>query len=211
VVRVIDAGAPTGPPDPDALAQAAEALRAGWVVGVPTDTVYGLAVDATRPGAARRVFVAKRRPRGVVLPVLVADQAQAEALVADVPEVARLLMARHWPGALTIVLPRRPGLALDLGDDGGTVGVRRPDHPVVAALARLVGPLATTSANLHGEPPATVAAAVAALPGAAEAGVALVLDAGECAGEPSTVVDCTTDPPRLLRAGAVPWPSHPPA
>jgi L-threonylcarbamoyladenylate synthase len=170
-------------------------------------------VDAARPGAADRVFTAKRRPRGIVLPVLVGDQDQVEALVVGIPDVARDLMARFWPGALTIVLARRPGLDFDLGDNGATIGVRCPDHAAARALCRLAGPLATTSANAHGAPPAQEAATVAAL-----AGVAVVLDAGRCAGEPSTVVDCTAAEPRLLRAGTVdwtaitqPWPSHPPA
>jgi L-threonylcarbamoyladenylate synthase len=188
------------PPPPEVLAEAAAALRAGLVVGLPTDTVYGLAVDATRPGAADRIFAAKHRPRGVVLPVLVADLAQVEALVDHIPGAARRLMAAHWPGALTVVLTRRPGLDLDLGDGGATVGVRCPDHAVARALCALAGPLATTSANVHGEPPAHEAAEVAAM-----AGVALVLDAGRCDGQPSTVVDYSGEEPRVLRVGAVDW------
>jgi L-threonylcarbamoyladenylate synthase len=188
------------PPPPAALAEAAEALASGQIVGLPTDTVYGLAVDASRPGAADRIFVAKGRPRGVVLPVLVADQDQVESLVADIPETARDLMARFWPGALTIVLRRRPGVNLDLGDPAATIGVRCPDHAVALGLCRLAGPLATTSANVHGEPPAHDAAEVAAM-----VGVAVVLDAGRCDGAPSSVVDCTVSPPKLLRAGAVEW------
>ena len=111
-------------------------------------------------------------------------------------------MARFWPGALTIVLPARPGLGADLGDDDATIGVRCPDHPVALALCRAVGPLATTSANVHGQPTLTTAAEVAevfadALP--------VVLDGGTCTGSPSTVVDCTGFEPRLLREGRVPW------
>lgn len=187
------------PPPSAALAAAVAALGAGQVVGVPTDTVYGLAVDATRPGATDRVFAAKLRPRAVGLPLLVADVDDVDA-VAEVPEGARALMRQFWPGGLTIVLARRPDLDLDLGDTRSTVGVRCPDHPVIRSLCRMVGPLATTSANRHGEQPAVEAPAVAGLPG-----VDLVLDAGRCAGEPSTVVDCTGDRPRLLRAGILPW------
>jgi L-threonylcarbamoyladenylate synthase len=108
-------------------------------------------------------------------------------------------MDRFWPGALTIVLPLQQ--TLELGGDGSTVGVRCPAHPVPRALCAMVGPLATTSANLHGAPPAEEALAVCALPG-----VALVLDAGSCAGLPSTVVDCSTpEETAVLRHGRVPW------
>jgi L-threonylcarbamoyladenylate synthase len=190
-----------GDPTPaTALAAAVDALRDGQVVGIPTDTVYGLAVDPWRAGASERVFAVKHRPRGVQLPVLVADEHQAGALCGDIPEAGRRLMARFWPGALTIVVGRRPGLGLDLGDNQRTVGLRCPDHPVALALCRAVGPLATTSANHHGEPPARHAAAVAAL-----GGVGVVLDGGRCDGEPSTVVDCSAGDPQLRRAGAIPW------
>lgn len=188
------------PPPEAAVERAVAALRAGDIIGVPTDTVYGLAADPWHSGAADRLFRVKGRPRDVELPVLVADIGQALELTASVPAVARRLMGQHWPGALTLVLPRRPDLDADLGDEDGTIGIRCPDHPVPLAVCRLMGPVATTSANLHGQPPATTAAAVAALPGAP-----LVLDAGTCAGTPSTVLDCTGPEPRLLRAGRLDW------
>jgi L-threonylcarbamoyladenylate synthase len=100
------------------------------------------------------------------------------------------------------VLPRRPDLVADLGSDEATVGVRCPAHPVPIALCRAVGPLATTSANLHGQAPLTRAEEIVATFGGA---VAVVLDAGECSGSPSTVVDCTGQEPRLLREGRIPW------
>ena len=193
----------TSPDAPDAavLAEAADALRAGEVIGIPTDTVYGLAVDPWRPGAAERVFVIKRRPRRIVLPVLVADEAQALSLAAEVSADARRLMALWWPGPLTIVVARRPGLGAELGTESGTVGLRRPAHAVPVALAASVGPLATTSANAHGQPPVTGAAELAAtLPG-----VAVVIDAGERRGAPSTVVDCSGGGLRLLRPGSITW------
>ena len=189
------------PPD-EAVRAAARALTAGHVVALPTDTVYGLAADPFRLGAADRIFRAKRRPRQVELPVLVADRDQVAAVAATVPDVARRLMDRHWPGALTLVLPRRAGISADLGGNEATVGVRCPDHPVPVAVCRAVGPLATTSANLHGRPPLTRAADVADAFGDA---VPLVLDGGTCAGDPSTVVDCTGPEPRLLRQGRIPW------
>ena len=194
-----------GDPPPDtAIALAVEALRAGDIVGVPTDTVYGLAADPWRTGAVDRLFRIKARPRAVELPVLVAGVDQALELATEVPEVARRLMQAHWPGALTLVLPRRPDLEADLGEDDETIGVRCPAHPVPLALCRRLGPIATTSANLHGRPPATTAEMVAALPG-----LELVLDAGTCDGQPSTVVDCTGAEAKVLRQGSVTIERHP--
>jgi L-threonylcarbamoyladenylate synthase len=190
------------PAGPDALDAAERALRAGQLIGVPTDTVYGLAADAFHTGAADRLFAAKRRPRDVDLPVLVYGGVQARDLVIGVPDVAHRLMERFWPGALTLVLPRRPELVVDLGEDEATIGVRCPDHDVLRDLCRRVGPLATTSANLHGQPTATTAGEVARLFGPA---VPVVLDGGTCAGSPSTVVDCTGEQPKLLREGRIPW------
>src|SRR2546421_10163392 len=141
-----------GSPPPEASVNGAlQALDAGDVVAIPTDTVYGLAVDPFRPGAADRLFALKRRPRTVDLPLLVADADQVATVATAVPQVAERLMARYWPGPLTLVLPRRPDLEADLGDDEATVGVRCPDHPVPVTLCGRHGPLATTSANLHGQ------------------------------------------------------------
>ena len=165
---------------------AVDALRRGEVIGIPTDTVYGLA--ALEEDA---LFEIKQRPRHVEIPVLVADEAQMAELGVDLPSEAKRLMARFWPGALTIVVRR----------GGGTVGVRSPDHEVPIALCRAVGPLKTTSANRHGEPTATTAAHIEEL----FAGSILVLDGGTCEGSPSTVVDCTGDAVKLLREGRIPW------
>ena len=192
---------PAAAPGVAVLAEAARALRAGDVIGIPTDTVYGLAVDPWRPGASARIFAIKDRPEHVTLPVLVADEAQALGLAADVGPDARRLMAAWWPGPLTIVVARRPGLGAELGGDAGTIGVRCAAHAVPRALAAMVGPLATTSANPHGRPPVTGAAELADLLD----GVGLVIDTGECHGAPSTVVDCSDGPVRLLRPGAVLW------
>jgi len=190
------------PPPPTAIAEAAGALGEGWPVGIPTDTVYGLAADPFCPGATDRVFAAKGRPRGVTLPVLVAGLEQALELADAVSEGGLALMRRYWPGPLTVVVARRAGLAADLGEDESTVGVRCPAHPVARALCTVAGPLAVTSANLHGGEPLVTAAAV----DAAFAGlVPVVLDGGACTGHPSTVVDCTDDEPRLIRRGAVSW------
>jgi len=190
------------PPPPDAIAGAVRALRTGWPVGIPTDTVYGLTADPLLPGATDRIFEAKRRPRDVSLPVLVSGREQALTLATAVPDGAVALMARFWPGPLTIVLPSRPDLGAYLGDDEPTVGIRCPAHPVPLALCEATGPLATTSANLHGQPTLGTAREVAEVFGDS---VALVLDGGECAGLPSTVVDCTGQVPKLLREGRVAW------
>ena len=186
----------------EALAEAAAVLSGGRPVAIPTDTVYGLAVDPFVPGAGEQLFRAKRRPREVHLPVLVDGIDQVLALAGDLPEGALALMERFWPGALTIVVPRRAGLAADLGADEATVGVRCPAHPVPRALCTRVGPLATTSANLHGQPTPVSAEEVAVLFGTA---VPVVLDGGPCTGSPSTVVDCTGDEIRLLREGRIPF------
>lgn len=182
--------------------KAVQALMQGLPIGIPTDTVYGLAADPFRPGATDRIFVAKRRPRDVSVPLLVSGVDQALSVATSVPALALELMARYWPGALTIVIPARPGLGADLGDDDLTVGVRSPAHPVPLALCAALGPLATTSANRHGEPPMTTAVEVDATFGAA---LPMVLDGGVCAGAPSTVVDCTGEELKLLREGRISW------
>lgn len=192
----------TGEP-PEGLGAAAAALRAGLVVGIPTDTVYGLAADPSRPGATAQLFALKGRPTDAELPVLVADTAQAEELAGPdgLPPVARALVARFWPGALTIVVSRRDGLEWELGGTGDTIGLRCPASEIARALCRTVGPLATTSANRHGEPPHAGAAEVTA-----DFPELVVVDGGRCDGAPSTVVDVTVSPPVCLRAGGVPWP-----
>ncbi len=182
---------------------AARALSAGAVVAVPTDTVYGLAADPSRPGATALLFALKDRPGDVALPVLVADGAQARHLVDPegwTPALDRLVQ-EFWPGALTVVARRRAGLVWDLGGDAGTIGLRCPAADVVRRLCRVVGPLAATSANPHGQAPLTTAQDVVACFGADQP----VLDGGTCGEPPSTVVDLTGDTPRCLRAGAIGW------
>ncbi len=190
--------------DGGALAQVLDALDAGLVVALPTDTVYGLAARIDRPDAMARIFVAKDRPEGLALPVLVGRWRHALDVAASWPRSASMLAARFWPGALTVVVPVDPALGRHLGGDGRSVGLREPDHRFVRAVCRAAGPLAVTSANRHAAPPCTDAAQVR--DAFDEAHVALVADGGTCAGEPSTVVDCTVSPPACLRHGAIEWP-----
>jgi L-threonylcarbamoyladenylate synthase len=184
------------------LDAAAAALRAGDVVAIPTDTVYGLAVDPTRPGATEALFALKDRPETLDLPVLVGTMEQAEALAGPdgLSPVARRLAHVFWPGALTIVVARRRHLGWVLGADRDSIGLRLPDHAVARALCDEVGPLATTSANLHGDPPCTDAEAVRRVFGSK----VVVVDGGECTGAPSTVVSAL-ETLRCLREGAVAW------
>ncbi|HUR48467.1 MAG TPA: L-threonylcarbamoyladenylate synthase [Acidimicrobiales bacterium] len=185
--------------DAEGVTRALQILGRGEVIGTPTDTVYGLAVVPGIAGAVDRLFVAKGRPASVPVAVLVADLDQAQALC-DAP-LPRPLVERHWPGPLTLVVRRRAGLDWDLGGNPHTIGLRWPDHALVRELCSSAGPLATTSANLHGNPSPTQAAGVAEE--MAGAPVTLVLDGGECAGRPSTVVDLTGDIPVVLREGAL--------
>jgi L-threonylcarbamoyladenylate synthase len=188
------------PPPEGAVELAVDALSGGDIVGLPTDTVYGLAADPFRTGASDRLFRLKARPRTLELPVLVADEKQALELTTAVPCAARRLMELYWPGPLTLVLPRRPELEADLGEDDATIGIRCPAHPVPIAICQRLGPLATTSANRHGSPPLTTAQEVVEALGPE---VVLVLDAGPCDAPPSTVVDCTGELPKLLREGSL--------
>ena len=174
-----------------------DALRAGEPVLVPTDTVYGLAALATDAGAVARLFALKQRPVDTRIVALVADAEQAEELV-DLGPLGRLLAEVFWPGALTIVAPRRPGVDVAVGDTL-TVGVRCPDSEIVRTLARLAGPLAVTSANLHGELPPATAAEVGAL----FATVQVVVDGGTCSGAASTVVAIVDKSVSVLREGPI--------
>lgn len=188
-------------PDPAVIRQAAEMVRDGLVVAYPTDTLYGLAVDPRNAGAVQRLFELKGRPETSALTLIAADMAHARA-AGDLSSIAERLAARWWPGPLTIVVPARPIVAAVLAG-GRTVGIRIPDHPVAAALARDSGFCITaTSANRSGAPAASDAGGVVtSLPD-----VDAVLNGGPArGGQPSTMVDASTEPLALVRAGAVPW------
>jgi L-threonylcarbamoyladenylate synthase len=199
---IVDAGPPGAVPPAALVAQVSAALRDGRVVAVPTDTVYGLAALPGVEGATAGLFALKGRRADVPLAVLCASPAQALGLAAPagVGDEVRRIADRLWPGPLTLVLPRRPGLAYALGEPADTVGVRCPDHPLIRVLAEAVGPLATTSANRHGEPTPSTAVGVADVFGAE---LDLVVDGGPCAGTPSAVVDATGEGWRVLREGTV--------
>lgn len=191
--------------DPDArtegLAAAARAVRAGRLVVLPTDTVYGLGCDAFSADAVRSLLAAKNRGPDMPVPVLVGSWSTIDGLVLGVPQSARDLIEAFWPGAVSLVLPHAPSLAWDLGSTKGTVMLRMPLHPVALELLRDVGPMAVSSANISGSPPAVTAAEAEEQLGEK---VGVYLDGGR-SGEPvpSTIIDLTGDEPRVLREGAV--------
>lgn len=186
----------------ETIAVAARILAEGGLVAFPTDTVYGVGAHAFQPEAVERIYVAKIRPRDKAIPILLA-RADDLALVAEgITETAWLLAETFWPGGLTLVLPKKANVPDVISAGGPTVAVRVPDHPVpLALMAALGAPLAATSANLSGRPsPVTAQEVEAELEGRIE----LILDGGRCpGGVPSTVLDLTTDPPSVLRAGAI--------
>lgn len=193
---------PGDPLGPEGREAAHKALASGQIVAIPTDTVYVLAVDPFVPGASDRLFELVGRSREQDLPVFVASVRQALTLATAVPAPSRRLMDHLWPGPLTLVLPRDPEVAADLGDDDLTIGVRMPDHPVPMALCRDVGPLAVATASASGDPDFETAEEVAD-----EFGddVPVVLDGGVCAGLPATVIDGTGEDPLLIREGRLSW------
>ncbi len=183
------------------LTAAAVALQRGRLVVLPTDTVYGLAADAFAPDAVAELLEAKGRGRDMPVPVLVSAAGTLDALAVSVPPWARALVAEFWPGPLTLVCRQQSSLQWDLGDTRQTVAVRMPDDPVALELLARTGPLAVSSANRTGEPPATDADAAERMLGDA---VAVLLDAGPVPGDvPSTIVDATGPDGFVLRPGAL--------
>ena len=198
----------------DALQPACEHLRAGGLVILPTDTVYGIGCNAADAGAVERLLTSKGRGRQMPPPVLVAGPADLTGVVAQVPEAARILMQAFWPGPLTLILDADAALTWDLGETSGTIAIRMPDHELALDLLRRSGPLAVTSANPTGAPPATDAASArAAFPGRVRGVDAvgtediLLLDGGATSGPvPSTIVTLAgahACSPRILRKGVL--------
>lgn len=184
----------------DQFELAAQMLRERQIVAFPTDTVYGLGALAFDGLTALRLYVAKARPPEKAIPILIADSADLDQVAIAVPPIAYQLMARFWPGALTLVLPKHPQVPIEISATE-TVAVRIPDLELARALLRRTGPLAVTSANRSAGPnPRTAQAVLAQLDGRIDA----ILDGGPTPGDvPSTVLDCAHITPRLLRVGAL--------
>jgi len=186
---------------PVGLDLAGDAVRRGELVVLPTDTVYGLGTDAFSPDAVHGLLAAKGRGRRMPVPVLIGTPRTLDGIATGLSGQARDLIEAFWPGGLTVVASVQPTLQWDLGETGGTVAVRMPLHPVALELLRATGPMAVSSANRSGLPPATTCDEAVEQLGEA---VSIYLDGGP-AGDPvaSTIVDVTGEAPRVLRLGAV--------
>lgn len=194
--RRLDAAAPAD------IAEAVRLLRAGRLVAVPTETVYGLAADAAQPQAVRAIFAAKQRPANHPLIVHIAGAAQLERWARDIPDAAHRLAAAFWPGPLTLLLHKAPAVPAEVTGGRDTIGLRVPDHPVLLRILQtLDGGLAAPSANPHKRlSPTSAEQVLSGLDGRIDA----VLDGGPCAvGVESTIVDLTGARPRILRAGPI--------
>lgn len=190
--------------DADAVTVAARALRDHRVVGLPTETVYGLAALATDAEAVGRVFAIKGRPANHPVIVHVADEQAVSHWGQEVPEYARRLAQALWPGPLTVVVPAADWVPRFVTGGQDTVGLRCPAHPVALAVIESAGPVAAPSANRFGQVSPTSAADVVADIGDRLGPDDVVLDGGDCpVGVESTILDCTGDRPRVLRWGAV--------
>lgn len=185
---------------PRALPRAVEVLRAGRLVAFPTDTVYGLGALVQDDQAIRELYRVKGRGSEKAIPILLGSSDDLLQVAKEPPQMALALAQRFWPGALTLIVPVRPGLPASITPDD-TIGVRVPDHDLARALLRLAGPLATTSANPTGEAsPVTPDEVMRGIGGRFD----LLLDGGATPGSrPSTVVDCTGSSPRILRPGPI--------
>lgn len=187
---------------PDNIKLAADMLNDDGLVAFPTDTVYGVAAHGFLPEAIERLYETKERPRTKPIALLVADAGDLRRVGRHVPDSARQLAERFWPGALSLIVPRADDLPLILTAGGDSVAVRMPDHPIALRVIGAAGvPLATTSANLSGGPdPITAGDVLRDLGGRIE----LILDGGVCpGGVPSTVLDLTTTPPTIRRPGPI--------
>jgi L-threonylcarbamoyladenylate synthase len=182
---------------------AIDAVKRGDLVVLPTDTVYGIGADAFKSWAVAAMLTAKGRDRSTPSPVLVGSRSTLDGLVYGLPGTARELAEAFWPGALTIIVDHAPSLDWDIGQTGGTVQVRMPLHPVALEVLRETGPMAVSSANKLGQPPAETAEKARDQFGFS---VSVYLEAGPAPADalPSSIVDLTEGTPKLLRAGAIP-------
>lgn len=183
---------------PNAITSALQVLLSGGLVAFPTDTVYGVGALAFDEKAVESIYAAKERPVEKAIPVLIGDTEDLTRVAEEIPFFAARLIARFWPGPLTVLVPKKPTLP-EVISATSTVGVRVPDHEVARALLRLAGPMAVTSANRSSQPSPTTAQEVLAQLGGR---IALVLDGGKTPGGiPSTLVDCTGDEIQIMREG----------
>lgn len=186
--------------DPTAISKAKSALEHSGVIVIPTDTVYGISVAYNNAAAIDKIYAIKQRSKEKALPILIGSVHQLALVASTIPTAAQRLIEAFWPGALTVILPKRKDLPANLSEYA-TIGVRMPDFVFTQELLRICGPLATTSANLSGGPnPASVEEVTAQL----QQGVDLYLDGGQTAGDiPSTVVDCSGEEIRIFREGLI--------
>ena len=183
-----------------AVKRAVEALQAGDLVVLPTDTVYAVVADAFQNSATQRLLGAKRRGREVPLSLLIRNPRQVIGLARDVPETAERLMASYWPGPVALVLPEQPDMPWELGHTAGAITLRMPAHDLLLAIAAEVGPLACSAANRRGDlTPTTVEEAEVHLGDVVD----LFIDGGPSAPALTTIVDCTRDEVHVLREGLV--------
>lgn len=183
------------------ISSATEVLSSRECIVLPTDTVYGIGADAFSAQAVAVLLAAKGRGRNFPPPVLISDARVLDGLAFEVPDAARTLAEAFWPGGLTIIVQAQPSLTWDLGETRGTVALRVPDDEVARELLRQTGPLAVSSANRHGLPAAATCADAQEMLGES---VSVYLDDGpRNTNEPSTIVDCTVEPPRVVRRGAI--------
>ena len=185
---------------PNAITRALEILLSGGLVAFPTDTVYGVGALVFEEKAVESIYAAKERPVDKAIPVLIGDAKDITRVAQEIPMFAAKLIARFWPGPLTILVPKKPSLPAVISATP-TVGVRVPDHELARVLLRLAGPMAVTSANRSSQPSPTTAREVLAQLGGR---IPLILDGGQTpGGVPSTLVDCTGDEIQILREGPI--------
>lgn len=185
------------------IQSAADALKNGAVIAIPTDTLYGLAANAFNPAAVEKIFALKGRPAGLALPLLLADPEDIAVCALNPPQDAFALARAFWPGALTLVMRKSPQIPSAVTAGLDTVALRVPNHPIPRAVARaLNAPITGTSANISGHPNLTTAQAVRQ---AFRRSINIIIDGGEApGGVPSTILDLTAETPRIIRQGAVP-------
>ena len=188
------------PTTSDTYLHAADVLRHGGVVALPTDTVYGIAARIDHPKAIRSLYTIKGRASEKAIAVLLAGLEELDSVAIEIPGSARRLAGEFWPGGLTLILRRNPDLPREISRSE-TIGLRVPDHPIALELLRETGPLAVTSANLSGDPNSLNAAAVRET---LDGRIPLIIDGGTVPGGlASTVCDCTVVPPTVRRSGPV--------